>query len=267
MPEETINSATKHLGSSKERQPAGEDCKILVVDDERQIRVVLKTALSSRGYAVRTAEDGDEALHAFRAWTPGLVITDLRMPNMDGLELCRSLRAFSAVPVIVLSVRSDERDKIEALDAGADDYITKPFSIEELLARVRAIFRRANREQEPEAKLIEIGDFHIDLEKHRVQVRDRQVALTPKEYELLVCLARSSGTLVTHRKLLGAVWDENNKEQIDSLRVFVGHLRKKLEEEPGAPRYILTEHGIGYRFQPNGDAEDARLGTRSNVAG
>jgi two-component system KDP operon response regulator KdpE len=247
-----MDSATQHLGDPKEKRPTSEDCKILVVDDERQIRLVLKTALSSRGYAVRTAEDGDEALHMFQAWAPGLVITDLRMPNMSGLELCRSIRTSSAVPVIVLSVRSTEGDKVEALDAGADDYITKPFSIEELLARVRAIFRRSSREQEQETKLIEIGDFHIDLEKHRVQVRERQVALTPKEYELLVCLARNAGSLVTHRKLLGAVWDENEMEQIDSLRVFVGHLRKKLESEPGAPRYILTEHGIGYRFHPNG---------------
>ncbi|MGA2990899.1 MAG: response regulator transcription factor [Candidatus Korobacteraceae bacterium] len=238
-----------------------------MVDDERQIRLVLKTALASRGYAVRTAEDGDEALHTFQDWAPGLVITDLRMPNMGGLELCRSIRSRSAVPVIVLSVRSEEHDKVEALDAGADDYITKPFSIEELLARVRAIFRRANREQEQETKLIEIGDFHIDLEKHRVEVRNRQIALTPKEYELLLCLARNPGSLVTHRKLLGAVWDENDGEQIDSLRVFVGHLRRKLESEPSAPRYILTEHGIGYRFQPNGDIDYSRLGTRKNAAG
>lgn len=156
--------------------------------------------------------------------------------------------------MIVLSVRSEERDKVEALDAGADDYITKPFGSEELIARVRAALRRASKDQEaePESKLIEVGDFRIDLEEHRVHVRNHPVALTPTEYDLLVCLARNAEIPISHRKLMGAVWSEQDPEQLDSLRVFVGHLRKKIESQPGAPRYILTEHGIGYRFRPNG---------------
>ena len=215
---------------------------------------------------MRAAEDGDEALGTVREWAPDLVITDLCMPNMTGLELCRKLRSKSAVPVIVLSVKNGEQDKVEALDAGADDYVTKPFSIEELLARVRASLRRASKSQEPEPAIIEIGDFRIDLAEHRAYVRDFQLALTPKEYELLVYLVRNAGSLVTHRKLLSAIWNESDMEQIDSLRVFVGHLRKKLESEPGGPRYILTEHGIGYRFQPSGNPEGSRFGIQKNAA-
>ena len=226
-----------------------------MVDDERQIRFVLKTALSSRGYAVRTAEDGREGLDTFSYWLPDLVITDLCMPNMAGVELCRIIRSKSAVPVIVLSARSDEHDKTQSLDAGADDYVTKPFSIEELLARVRANLRRAARSGEQDTSPIEIGDFHIDLAEHRVRVRNRPVALTPKEYEILVYLARNAGNLVTYRKLLSAVWSEKDTGQLDSLRVFVGHLRRKLQSEPNAPRYIKTEHGIGYRFQPKGESD------------
>jgi two-component system, OmpR family, KDP operon response regulator KdpE len=223
---------------------------ILVVDDEPQITRVLKTTLSSHGYGVRTASDGDEAVQLMKDWPPDLVITDLRMPNMNGLDLCRHVRARSRVPIIVLSVKGEERTKVEALDAGADDYVTKPFGVNELLARVRAALRRAMTPEEPEKPRIEAGDFHIDVPARTVRVKDREVHLTPKEFDLLVYLARHAGKVLTHRTLLAAVWGGNSVEQPEYLRVFVGHLRKKLEPDETAPRYILTEPWVGYRFEP-----------------
>jgi two-component system KDP operon response regulator KdpE len=223
--------------------------RILVVDDEPQITRVLRTSLSSQGYDIRVANDGETALEIMKDWTPDLVVTDLSMPNMDGLELCRRLRVTSQVPIIVLSVRGEERTKVQALDAGADDYVTKPFGIEELLARVRASLRRVPTEN-GQASLIEAGDFRIDLAAHKVVVRKREVHLTPKEFELLVYLARHAGRVVTHRALLGAIWGGQSTEQVEYLRVFVGQLRKKLEPESSSPRYIVTEPWVGYRFEP-----------------
>ena len=223
---------------------------ILVVDDEPQITRVLKTTLSSHGYGTRTAGDGDEALQVMKDWSPDLVITDLRMPNMDGLELCRRVREKSLIPIIVLSVKGEERTKVEALDAGADDYVTKPFNVNELLARVRAALRRAKAKEESESQLIEIGDFRIDLETRAVLAKNRDVHLTPKEFDLLVYLARHPGKVITHRALLSAVWGENSVEQPEYLRVFIGHLRKKLEANESSPRYIVTEPWVGYRFEP-----------------
>ena len=223
---------------------------ILVVDDEPQITRVLKTTLSSQGYGVRTASDGDEAVQLMKDWPPDLVITDLRMPNMSGLDLCRHVRARSRVPIIVLSVKGEERTKVEALDAGADDYVTKPFGVNELLARVRATLRRATTPQEPETPRIDAGDFHIDIPARMVLVKDREVHLTPKEFDLLVYLAGHPGKVLTHRALLAAVWGGNCVEQPEYLRVFIGHLRKKLEPDESAPRYILTEPWVGYRFEP-----------------
>jgi two-component system KDP operon response regulator KdpE len=223
---------------------------ILVVDDEPQITRVLKTTLSSQGYGVRTASDGDEAIQMMRDWTPDLVITDLRMPNLGGLELCRQIRAKSRIPIIVLSVKGEERIKVEALDAGADDYVTKPFGVHELLARVRAALRRAAAPEQPESPLIEAGDFRIDIATRSVRVRDREVHLTPKEFDLLIYLARHAGKVLTHRNLLAAVWGGNSVEQPEYLRVFVGHLRKKLEPDEATPRYIVTEPWVGYRFEP-----------------
>ena len=222
---------------------------ILVVDDEPQITRVLKTTLSSQGYGVRTASDGDEAAQMMVDWTPDLVITDLRMPNMDGLDLCRHVRARSRIPIIVLSVKGEEKIKVEALDAGADDYVTKPFGVNELLARVRAAFRRSAAPDEPEKPVIEAGDFRIDTSSRSVKVSNREVHLTPKEFELLVFMARHPGKVLTHRALLSAVWGANSVEQPEYLRVFVGHLRKKLEPE-GEPRYIVTDPWVGYRFEP-----------------
>lgn len=222
--------------------------RILVVDDEPQITRVLRTSLSSQGYDLRVANDGETALEIMKDWTPDLVITDLAMPNMDGLELCRKLRPSSHIPIIVLSVRGEERTKVHALDAGADDYVTKPFSIEELLARVRANLRRSRGNEE--APLMEIGDFRIDLPAHKVTVRRREVHLTPKEFDLLVYLARHAGKVVTHRALLGAIWGGQSTEQVEYLRVFVGQLRKKLEVGSSSPHYIVTEPWVGYRFEP-----------------
>ena len=226
--------------------------RILIADDEPQITRVLRTGLTTRGYDVRVAADGESALDTFNDWHPDLVVTDLAMPNMDGLDLCRRLRLISQVPIIVLSVRGEERTKIEALDAGADDYVTKPFSMEELLARVRATLRRspAASEQDAVATLLEAGDFSLDLETRKVIVRGNEIHLTPKEFELLTHLIRHSGKVLTHRKLLTAIWGGNYAEQTEYLRVFIGQLRKKIEPDPAAPRYILTEPWIGYRFDP-----------------
>lgn len=233
------------MGTVNERR------NILVVDDERQITRVLKTALSSRGYAIRTAGDGEEALSIVDHWSPDLVITDLRMPNMDGLELCKRLRAKSRVPIIVLSVKREDQTKVEALDAGADDYVTKPFSMDELLARVRVALRRLPG-QEPLPETFVVGDFGIDQQRRTVHVKQREVRLTPKEFDLLLFLARHPGRVVTHRALLSAVWGEDSVEQPEYLRVFIGHLRKKLEPDEASPRYILTDPWVGYRFEPGG---------------
>jgi two-component system KDP operon response regulator KdpE len=172
------------------------------------------------------------------------------MPNMDGLELCRKVRAHSRIPIIVLSVKGEETIKVEALDAGADDYVTKPFSVNELLARVRAALRRTTVVEEAESSLIEVGDFRIDVPGRRVEVRSQEVRLTPKEFEVLVYLARHPDKVVTHRALLAAVWGPNSVEQTEYLRVAVGHLRKKIEPEESVPHYILTEPWVGYRFNP-----------------
>lgn len=223
---------------------------ILVVDDEPQITRVLKTTLSAHGYSIRAARDGVQALQEMKTWTPDLIITDLRMPNMEGLELCRKVRAQSRIPIIVLSVKGEETIKVEALDAGADDYVTKPFSINELLARVRAALRRTAAVEGAETSLIEIGDFRIDVPGRRVEVRNQEVRLTPKEFDVLVHLARHPDKVVTHRALLAAVWGPNSVEQTEYLRVCVGHLRKKIESEESVPRYILTEPWVGYRFNP-----------------
>ncbi len=222
---------------------------ILVVDDEPQITRVLRTTLSAQGYDLRVAADGEAALQIIKDWTPDLVITDLAMPNMDGLELCKRLRSTSEVPILVLSVRGEDRMKVQALDAGADDYVSKPFSMSELLARVRAHLRRAPSPT-PAQPVIDVGDFRIDLEAHAITVRGREVRLTPKEFDLLVYLARHPNKVITHRALLTAVWGANSAEQPEYLRVFVGQLRKKLEPEPDSPQYIITEPWVGYRFEP-----------------
>ena len=224
--------------------------RILIVDDEPQIGRVMRTSLSTHHYDVRVAADGEAALELFNDWHPHLVITDLSMPNMGGLELCRRLRRISEVPIIVLSVKREERIKVEALDAGADDYVTKPFGMDELLARVRASLRRTPSQPGKESAVIEVGDFRVDVDAHQVAVRGREIHLTPKEFDLLVFLVQRPGKVLTHHRLLGAVWGGDYSEQTEYLRVFIGQLRKKVESDPATPKYILTEPWIGYRFQP-----------------
>jgi two-component system KDP operon response regulator KdpE len=225
--------------------------RILVVDDEPQITRVLRRSLTSHGYDVRVAGEGLAAIQTFGDWPPDLVVTDLSMPGTDGLQLCRNLRAISQVPIIVLSVRGEEKTKVQALDAGADDYVTKPFGMDELLARIRATLRRAAAVKgEEAAPVLEVGDFRIDLENRSVAVKGSTVYLTPKEYDLMVYLVSHPGKVLTHRTLLTSIWGGESSEQTEYLRVFVGQLRKKVEPEPAAPRYILTEPWIGYRFDP-----------------
>jgi len=222
--------------------------RILVIDDESQITRVLRAALSAQGYDVRTANDPEERLRLFHDWPPDLVITDLMMPGLSGVEVCRTIRSQGATPVLVLSVREHERSKVEALDAGADDYVTKPFSIQELLARVRAHLRRA---PERTTAALEAGDFVIDARAHSILVQGKPIHLTPKEFDLLLHLARNSGKVMTHRALLTAVWGAQSVHQPEYLRVFVGQLRKKLEGETGR-QYNQTEPWVGYRFIPEG---------------
>jgi two-component system KDP operon response regulator KdpE len=222
--------------------------RILVIDDEPQITRVLRASLSAQGYDVRTANDPEEGLRLFHDWPADLVITDLMMPVISGVEVCRLIRSRGKTPVLVLSVREHERSKIEALDAGADDYVTKPFSIQELLARVRAHLRRA---PERTTAAIEAGDFVVDVQAHTITVQGKPVHLTPKEFDLLLHLARNSGKVMTHRALLTAVWGAQSAHQPEYLRVFVGQLRKKLESETGR-QYIQTEPWVGYRFVPEG---------------
>jgi two-component system, OmpR family, KDP operon response regulator KdpE len=226
--------------------------RILVVDDEPQITRVLRTALTGSGYEVRTADDGHSGLRSAREWLPDLVITDVSMPNMSGIELCRQLRAESTLPIIVLSVKGEEKTKVEALDAGADDYVTKPIGMDELLARVR---RNLARQPTADAsqRTITMGDFKIDSDAFRVSVRNTEIRLTPKEFELLLYLARHAGRVVTHRTLLLAIWGPNSLEQPEHLRVLVGQLRKKIDATD-MPRYIITEPWVGYRFEPAGEA-------------
>jgi two-component system KDP operon response regulator KdpE len=215
---------------------------------------VLRTGLTSHGYDVRTAADGLSGFETFTDWHPDLVLTDLAMPNLNGLELCRKVRAISQVPIIVLSAKGEEKTKVEALDIGADDFVTKPFGIEELVARIRAALRRAVTPAVDgnEPTLLQDGDFCVDLETRSVTVIDRQVRLTPKEFDLLTYLMKHAGKVLTHRTLLAAIWGANYVEQNEYLRVFVGNLRKKIEANAAEPRYILTEPWIGYRFNPQG---------------
>jgi two-component system KDP operon response regulator KdpE len=222
--------------------------RILVIDDEPQITRALRAALSAQAFDVRTANDPEEGLHVFREWSPDLVITDLMMPGLSGVDVCRAIRSKGRTPVLVLSVRDHERSKVEALDAGADDYVTKPFSIQELMARVRAHLRRA---PERSSAAIEAGDFIIDEAAHTIKVQGKPIHLTPKEFDLLVHLARNAGKVMTHRTLLTAVWGGQAAHQPEYLRVFVGQLRKKLENETGR-QYIQTEPWVGYRFVPEG---------------
>ena len=223
---------------------------ILVVDDEPQILRVLRRGLEAKGYLVMTAPDALSAIDMMKASRVDLLITDLRMPEMDGVELCTRVRKTSQLPIIVLSVKSEESTKVQALDAGADDYITKPFGMDELLARVRALSRRTRNEEELPDTPLGVGDFDVNPELRRVRVRGNEVHLTPKEYDLILFFLTNHSKVMTHRAILRAIWGENSTEQSEYLRVFVGQLRKKIEKDPRSPQYILTEPWVGYRFNP-----------------
>lgn len=232
------------------RRDIAEPARILIVDDEAQIVRVLSMACTAQGYRVKSAADGESALAVLKNWPAELIVTDLSMPNMDGVELCRAIRKQSSVPILVLSVRSQEKMKVEALDAGADDYVTKPFQINELLARIRAALRRP-KHAAAENKTAEVvaGDFRIDPGSRQVFVRGTEVHLTPKEFDLLHVLSLSPDRVVTRRTLMVAVWGGFNVDQPESLRVLIAQLRRKIEPRDG-PRYILTEPWVGYRFVP-----------------
>jgi two-component system KDP operon response regulator KdpE len=224
------------------------DQTILIVDDEPQIRRVMLTTLSSHGYAVFEAKSGEEALELIRADRPDLIILDVNLPGISGLDTCREIRASSDVPIIMLTVRNSERDKVQALDAGADDYVVKPFGVEELMARIRAALRRAAPGESIAA--FASDDLTIDFEKRAVTVKGNPVKLTPKEFELLRQLVANTGKSQAHRRLLQAVWGPDYGEETEYLRVFINQLRKKIEPDPQHPRYIHTEPWIGYRFEP-----------------
>ncbi len=219
--------------------------RILVVDDEAQLVRALKTTLTSAGYDVETAATGQEALAAASFRPPDAIILDLVLPDIKGTDVCRELRRWSEVPIVVVSAVGDEPEKIAALDAGADDYVTKPFAIGELLARLRAVLRRAGPNGEP---LLAIGSLHIDLEKHAVTVDGEPVHLTPHEFDLLSLLARNKGKLLTHRMILKEVWGPAYQLESSYLHVYVSQLRRKIESDPARPRYLITETGVGYRL-------------------
>jgi two-component system, OmpR family, KDP operon response regulator KdpE len=219
---------------------------ILIADDEPQIRRVMKATLTAQGYAIVEARDGQEAVLKFRSERPDLVILDMNMPVMGGLEACREIRNGSNVPIIILTVRNAEKDKVNALDAGADDYVVKPFGIQELLARIRAALRRSPNEQGDTA--VSSKELELDFEKRVITVRGKPVHLTPKEFELLRQLALNRGEPITHRRLLQAVWGPDYGEETESLRVVINQLRKKIELDPKDPQYIRTEPWVGYRF-------------------
>jgi len=227
--------------------------RILIVDDEPQITRMLRASLQSSGYEVIIANNGADAYTRFMSDRPDLIITDLAMPEMNGIELTETIRRVSETPIIVLSVRDSDQMKITALDEGADDYLTKPFSMPELLARVRAQLRRT-LESKPVESHFEIGDFIIDTDAHSVSIRGETIHLTPKEFDLLVVFARAPHRVLTHKVLLRAVWGPAGDGQPEYLRVLVAQLRKKIEH-PESPRYILSEPWVGYRFDPTGGTE------------
>lgn len=223
--------------------------RVLVVDDEPNILAAIVPLLKARGYDVYSATSGQTALDAIDRHAPQLVILDLGLPDMDGAEVCRRIREGRSLPIIILSARNAETDKVAALDAGADDYVTKPFGPEELLARLRAALRRADPGAMT-AGQIDRGDFHIDLDRRRVTRLGEDIRLTPKEFELLRYLAQHPGRVLTHRTVLRAIWGPNAINQPEHLRVLVAALRKKIEPDPARPRYIQTDPWVGYRFTP-----------------
>jgi two-component system KDP operon response regulator KdpE len=222
---------------------------VLVIEDEPQVRKFLRTTLPPEGYRVVEASSGELGLLEAAARRPDLVVLDLGLPDLDGAVVIERLREWSQVPIVVVSVRGRERDKVQALEAGADDYLTKPFGMEELLARIKVALRHAvARERGASEPVVDIGQLRVDLGFRRVFVREKEVHLTRTEYQLLALLVRHAGKVVTHRQILTEVWGPDSANQTPNLRVYMTHLRHKLEDEPANPRYFLTEMGVGYRF-------------------
>lgn len=221
---------------------------ILVIDDEPQILRALRTILTEKEFKVSIANRGEEGLNLAATQTPDVIILDLGLPDMDGVEVCKRLREWTQVPIIVLSARDNEKDKVTALDHGADDYLTKPFGIEELLARVRVSLRHSVQKQGAQSKIVKAGDLTIDLVWHIVKRGDEEIKLTGTEYKLLAYLASNHGRILTHQSILSHVWGEADADHTEYLRLYMHQLRKKLEENPERPKYVVTEPGIGYRF-------------------
>jgi two-component system, OmpR family, KDP operon response regulator KdpE len=229
---------------------AGPGATVLVIEDEPQIRRFLRATLANHGYKLIESATGQEGLTQMAMWMPELVILDLSLPDLDGIEVTRRLREWTSVPIIILSVRDQERDKIAALDAGADDYLTKPFSVGELLARMRVAMRHATQlSQEPGDAVFESGDLRVDLTRRQVFVGENEVHLTPIEYKLLSALVKHAGKVITHQQLLKEVWGPACTNETHYLRVYMGQLRHKLEADPARPRHIITEPGVGYRLR------------------
>lgn len=221
--------------------------RILVVDDEPQIRRSLQVSLEEKGYGVVLADDAEKAMHLLNDRPPDVIVMDLLMPGMDGIELTQRIREQSTVPIIFVSAIGEERKKVEALEQGADDYVTKPFGMEELLARIRSLLRRAAGRQQLEP-VFSCGELAVNFDRREVRIKNELIKLTPTEYDLLKYMIQNTGKVLTHRMLLAAVWGPGYVEQAQYLRVFVGQLRKKIETTPAQPRYILTDPGVGYRF-------------------
>jgi two-component system KDP operon response regulator KdpE len=225
--------------------------RILLVDDDVSIQRAVAPLLRSRGYHVDVVSTGVEAVKAVVDAGPDLIVLDLGLPDLEGAEVCRRVRAHTKAPIVILSARSGEAEKVAALDIGADDYVTKPFGPEELLARIRVALRRVFEAEAPEVERVEVGDITIDFARHRVVRADEEIRLTPKEFELLALLARNADRVLTHRAILKAIWGPNAVDQPEHLWVLMGQLRKKIEPDPGTPRYLLSEPWVGYRFVSN----------------
>jgi two-component system, OmpR family, KDP operon response regulator KdpE len=221
---------------------------ILVVDDEPQILRAIRTILTANQFKVTVASTGNDALTLAAAQPPDVIILDLSLPDMDGLKVCEELRQWTQVPIIILSVRDSERDKVKALDRGADDYLTKPFGIEELLARIRVALKHSAQAQGIQQTIISAGSLMIDLSRHMITLSGKEVKLTATEFKLMAYLANNADRVLTHQAILTHVWGSPDADHTEYLRVYIGQLRKKLEENPDSPRYFITEPGVGYRF-------------------
>ncbi|HWE50823.1 MAG TPA: response regulator transcription factor [Bryobacteraceae bacterium] len=220
--------------------------KVMIVDDEPQARRALRTALVSRGFEVTDARSGEEAMQNLRIESPGVILLDLKMPGIGGLETCRLIRETSEVPIVIVSARNAEQEKVEALENGADDFVTKPIGIDELIARIHAVTRRPSLGGH--ARIVSLGPIEVDLESHEVKRGEATIHLTAKEFRLLYYLLQNAGKVVSHRRILQAVWGPDYGNEVEYLRVFVNQLRKKIEPEPSHPRFLLTEPSSGYRF-------------------